>query len=147
MNIFESLENLNVSEECFDEIVGLVEEIINELKAPTPETAKAVLDRKAQKLEDNTNKFREYGKLLNQPLHKVINKNKKVSDIPSLAREQREHEASLHQEKRSLNKGGERLYNWARKKGEQGKLTKDVADSALNMAKKGTENRKATAGF
>ena len=31
MDIFESLENLNVSEECFDEIVGIVEEIINEV--------------------------------------------------------------------------------------------------------------------
>lgn len=30
MNIFESLENLNVSEECFDEIMGLVEEYISE---------------------------------------------------------------------------------------------------------------------
>ena len=27
MNIFESLENLNVSEECFDEIMGIVEDI------------------------------------------------------------------------------------------------------------------------
>ena len=31
MNIFESLENLNVSEECFDEIIVLAEEIINEV--------------------------------------------------------------------------------------------------------------------
>ena len=30
MDIFESLENLNVSEECFDEIMGIVEELINE---------------------------------------------------------------------------------------------------------------------
>ena len=30
MDIFESLENLNVSEECFDEIMDIVEEIINE---------------------------------------------------------------------------------------------------------------------
>jgi hypothetical protein len=30
MDIFESLENLNVSEECFDEIIGIVEELINE---------------------------------------------------------------------------------------------------------------------
>lgn len=30
MNIFESLENLPVSEECFDEIMGLVEEILSE---------------------------------------------------------------------------------------------------------------------
>ena len=26
MDIFESLENLNVSEECFDEIIGMIEE-------------------------------------------------------------------------------------------------------------------------
>ena len=32
MNIFESLENLNVSEECFDEIMGIVEEILGESK-------------------------------------------------------------------------------------------------------------------
>lgn len=30
MDIFESLENLNISEECFDEIMGLVEEILSE---------------------------------------------------------------------------------------------------------------------
>ena len=30
MNIFESLENLDVSEECFDDILGLVEELLNE---------------------------------------------------------------------------------------------------------------------
>ena len=31
MNIFESLENLEVSESCFDDIMGIVEEIINEV--------------------------------------------------------------------------------------------------------------------
>ena len=30
MDIFESLENLNVSEECFEDIVGLVEELLSE---------------------------------------------------------------------------------------------------------------------
>lgn len=30
MDIFESLENLKVSEECFDEIIGLVENILSE---------------------------------------------------------------------------------------------------------------------
>ena len=33
MDIFESLENLPVSEECFDEIMGIVEELINEVSA------------------------------------------------------------------------------------------------------------------
>lgn len=31
MNIFENLENLNVSEECFNDIMGIVEEILNEM--------------------------------------------------------------------------------------------------------------------
>lgn len=31
MNIFERLENLNVSEECFDDILSIVEEYINEV--------------------------------------------------------------------------------------------------------------------
>ena len=31
MSIFESLESLNVSEECFDDIMGIVEEIIDEI--------------------------------------------------------------------------------------------------------------------
>ena len=30
MSIFESLENLNVSEECFEDIMGIVEELLNE---------------------------------------------------------------------------------------------------------------------
>ena len=30
MSIFESLENLNVSEECFDDIMGIVEELLSE---------------------------------------------------------------------------------------------------------------------
>lgn len=30
MDIFESLENLNVSEECFDDILGIMEELLNE---------------------------------------------------------------------------------------------------------------------
>ena len=32
MDIFESLENLNVSEECFDEIMGLVEDTLSQIK-------------------------------------------------------------------------------------------------------------------
>ena len=31
MDIFENLENLNVSEECFDDIMSIVEEVINEV--------------------------------------------------------------------------------------------------------------------
>lgn len=39
MSIFENLENLNISEECFDEIMGLVEEYINEVSDKTVEGA------------------------------------------------------------------------------------------------------------
>ena len=41
MDIFESLENLNVSEECFEDIAGLVEEYLNETS-----------DKKAQRVLD-----------------------------------------------------------------------------------------------
>ena len=37
MDIFESLENLNVSEGCFEDIIKIVEEYINELKNSTIE--------------------------------------------------------------------------------------------------------------
>ena len=42
MDIFESLENLNVSEECFDEIMGIVEELLSE---DIPE----ILDKRREK--------------------------------------------------------------------------------------------------
>ena len=32
MDIFESLENLNVSEECFEDIVSIVEDILSQIK-------------------------------------------------------------------------------------------------------------------
>lgn len=56
MDIFESLENLNVSEECFEDIVGLVEEYINEV---SDEWKQMHLDNAAEKtryLEGNTTK-------------------------------------------------------------------------------------------
>lgn len=37
MNIFESLENLNVSEACFNDILNIVEEIISETKKESKE--------------------------------------------------------------------------------------------------------------
>ena len=47
-SIFESLENLNVSEECFNDIVGIIEEYILELKDGTyrrmKDIAKALAD-------------------------------------------------------------------------------------------------------
>lgn len=54
--IFENLRE-NVSEACFEDIVNMVEEYINELKAPTKETAQAVVDRKVEQLKDSSAKM------------------------------------------------------------------------------------------
>ena len=51
MNILESLENLNVSEECFDEIMGIVEEIINELDKSTLKSYIEKRDTEAKEAE------------------------------------------------------------------------------------------------
>ena len=60
MDIFESLENLNVSEECFDEIMGLVEEFINELNKY--EQYKVDKDPKLKKeLEDRQEALKDIG--------------------------------------------------------------------------------------
>ena len=60
MSIFESLENLNVSEECFNDIVEIVEEIINELKISTVDSA---FDKRAEekdkKDEENDKAWQE----------------------------------------------------------------------------------------
>ena len=50
MDIFESLENLNVSEECFDDIVSIVEDIINERDIFTrPKAAKNSIEGRQRK--------------------------------------------------------------------------------------------------
>ena len=46
MNIFESLENLQVSEGCFEDIIGLVEEYISEY---TPEQRNALVQARKNK--------------------------------------------------------------------------------------------------
>ena len=62
MNIFESLENLNVSEECFNDIMGIVEEIINEIsddKAQQPWRRKEeIAKKKREKAIGGTEKER-----------------------------------------------------------------------------------------
>ena len=51
MDIFESLENLQVSEACFDDIMGIVEEVINEVSDKTVEGA---LKKASDNVEDST---------------------------------------------------------------------------------------------
>lgn len=54
MNIYESLENLNVSEECFEDIMGIVEELLSEsLYSQAEKTGKldSKLDRKINEIK------------------------------------------------------------------------------------------------
>ena len=54
MNIFESLENLNVSEECFDEIMGIVERWIdNHTVGEVRKIAKNALDTRNSKYQES----------------------------------------------------------------------------------------------
>ena len=143
MNIFENLENLNVSEECFNDIIGIVEEIINELKAPTPELATAVMDRKTAKLQANTTK----NELLAN--HKAeANKsdfhnryaNNSTQNRYNYENELNKEKGKVEKESQSLNTGGSRLFRWAAKQKQKGKLTNDMRDSANRMRQAGQIN-------
>ena len=61
MDIFESLENLNVSEECFDEIVGIVEEMLKDRMTVGQLNAVAdkVQDNRAEQLKRAREKYGE----------------------------------------------------------------------------------------
>lgn len=56
MNIYESLENLQVSEECFNDIMGIVEDIINEV---SDEWKQACKDSAREKSEYFKRKYNE----------------------------------------------------------------------------------------
>lgn len=56
MNIFENLENLQVSEECFNDILNIVEEIINEV---SDEWKQACKDSAREKSEYFKRKYNE----------------------------------------------------------------------------------------
>ena len=74
MNIFESLENLNVSEECFDEIMGIVETLIGE-------SLQKQIDKKANAGEISVDKAFEL--------------EKKVQNYMSDAKKEQEREEAL----------------------------------------------------
>ena len=77
MDIFESLENLPVSESCFDDIIGLVEEYINEISDYTAQAPwmkkKAISDKLREKAnygsEEERNKYEDA--LLDELKHKA----------------------------------------------------------------------------
>ena len=74
MDIFESLENLNVSEECFDEILGIVEEIILE-STVDDYYAKKIADTK-QELANAKSEKRHLNKTVDAQANKEYRKAK-----------------------------------------------------------------------
>ena len=66
MNIFESLENLQVSEECFNDILSIVEEIINEVSrgevGKRIQKALEEIDKKAEKVDNKEGEEKEEAK-------------------------------------------------------------------------------------
>ena len=65
MNIFECLKNLQVSESCFNSIVELVEEFINEISKDTADAVslQRYIDRRdAKKRYEDTRDSRDYEK-------------------------------------------------------------------------------------
>ena len=101
MNIFENLETLNVSEECYNDIVGIVEEYINEyikkdkreqlLKVAVarqkrtdnaPEGAeKEAAQKKERRNVDLTNSyFERHGSPLQKAVKRGYSKNKKEKE-------------------------------------------------------------------
>ena len=61
MSIFEDLENLNVSEECFDDIMGIVEELIHEVSVGR--WRQAAVNSLTNRIEKVDNKEKELKKL------------------------------------------------------------------------------------
>ena len=79
MNIFENLENLNVSEECFDDIIGIVEEILSEA---LPDAVEKRYPREKTQLEFNkevdTNGIKNWDKV--QELGRRLGLHRKAED-------------------------------------------------------------------
>ena len=59
MSIFESLENINVSEGCFNDIVALVEEYINEVSKELADKVKSLKDEKYREAKEKYYKTRD----------------------------------------------------------------------------------------
>ena len=145
MDIFESLENLEVSESCFDEIMGIVEEIINELKAPTPETAKAVLDRKTARLQANTAKTDALGDLRRANKSDFHDKypNSSTQDRYNYENAISREQGKTWKESDKLNAGGQRLFRWTAKQKQKGKATDEMRESANKLKQAGRINQAA----
>ena len=79
MNIFESLENLNVSEECFNDIIGIVEDLLSE----DVDDIKKRIEKKYGKAKGYLDSY-----------YDTRNKSAKLIDKLDLAREREEEKAA-----------------------------------------------------
>ena len=145
MSIFESLENLNVSEECFNDIMDLVEAMLNELHAPNPSSINQVLNRKATQLELNTQKNQYFD---NQAQEIQNNKGEFHKKNPSASTQDRynvqtQYKNLANQEEKKgegLVKGAKRLAGWVAKKKGEGSLPQVTINVAREMVSNGKKN-------
>ena len=117
--LFKSLSE-SVSEECFNDIMGIVEEIINEVNVPD-ETVVKILDRKTGQVAANQAKRGYHMQLMNNTTQ---NKTSWHNDHPDADSKDRWDYQYKHMKKAqdtenqgiNIKKGAERLGKWVRKK-------------------------------
>lgn len=117
MDIFESLESLNVSEECFDDIMGIVEELLNEDD----------LDYKYKKLVKKDDNSKRKNDLLNYyDYHKGI--------------EYKYHSPGSEDKSNIQPTLNQKIKVQAEKKGLDGVKTRELRDKATEIQNKHDEN-------
>ena len=80
MSILESLENLNVSEECFNDIISIVEEMINELNKSTINSYIQKRQDEATEAEKKFNKAKAQGVATRELLLDYLRKTSKAEN-------------------------------------------------------------------
>jgi hypothetical protein len=134
------------NESLHNEIADLVEELISELHAPTPDSATAVFDRKAARLQANTaahdaiaNARAEGNK---EDFHNRY-PNNDTQHRYNYEGELRNVQAGIAKKGESLSQGAKRLSHWAAKKKAEGKATSEMLGSGRRMVQAGVENERS----
>ena len=140
MNIFESLESLNVSEKCFDDIMSIVEEILNE-------DTESYAEKKAAQLKGkrDDSAYRVYGSKYNPETVKrhegaynkaFQNTNKRIDKFETLAGKARKAKEA----------GIEAVAKKEQERIKKNETRKDIHPSVLNKQKQREEDIKKVAG-
>ena len=111
MNIFESLENLNVSEECFDDVLRIVEEYISEIYDSTV----ASMYKKRKEIEKKADNKADYADTVGQTVLSRAKKEKNEEGAKK-AKEfiEKAYSDQVGATKKRL-KAARTIKNWARK--------------------------------